>query len=196
MNDFIQNNLTDSSRDFKNIVWEIIKNFPIIGGGELFPVEGSTTQDLTKYLDLYAGVDAWQIHHGNCFMRGIASRVQWIGYQNPYNTFTIRIQSRFGKSTEFDKRLDAIKNEEHGKIYPHLTVQAFLENKGGELVSAAVIETKNLILFAESLLQESFNNNEDYGIIENQDDSKFLYISWRLLIQKNILNKKNIFTLY
>ena len=191
MSNFIRNKITDSAEDFLNIVWEEIQRFPIISGGELIPVETATARELTEYLDLYAGIDAWQVRHCHNAITGIASRVQWVGNKNPYNSFSIRIKSKSGKPTEFDKRLNAIQTP--GFIYPYLTVQAFLDKKGGDLLSAAAIRTEELISYADYILNYFKHNDEDCGIIANNDNSQFLYISWKRLIEENILNKQDVF---
>ncbi len=81
-------------------------------------------------------------------MRGLASRVQWGGR---YNTFSIRYRVPSGQPTEFAKRLTSIQNKDKGHLFPHLTVQAYLDQAGGNLLSCAVIETEALFSVAQDM---------------------------------------------
>lgn len=178
-------NLKRSSRDFLEVVWPNIKNY--IGDGEIRPVECVSTDNFADDLDLIAGIDAWQIIRDRNVIRGLASRVQW---GSAYNNFSIRFQLKSGAPTEFEKRLYAINNQTEGYIYPHLTIQAFID-QNGKLISAGIIETKELILFAEHLVKESqkpppFSNTQDFGFMTAPGGNQFIYISWRLIKENNI----------
>lgn len=185
--------LTDSAADFLNVVWPEISLTPIIGGGFLRPVEAVTEQGFAKELDLLAGIDAWQIlKHPNSALRGIASRVQWGA---AHDSFSIRLSSRYGQETEFHKRLHAVRNTEEGFIYPHITVQAYLESRQGQLISAAAIRTRDLIEAAAFLVEkrDTLKNRPDfYGFIENADGSSFVFMRWPYLIYKGILHDNDI----
>lgn len=79
----IHKNLSDSAADFKNIVWPSICTSPLIGGGEIIPVELNTSSSFAIELDLLAGIDAWHVLENKRGMRSVASRVQWgIDYQS------------------------------------------------------------------------------------------------------------------
>lgn len=79
--------LGQSASDFVNIVWPVVKGLPLIGGGQLQPVEASSDAEFAKTLDMLAGIDAWQVLSSPMAMRGLASRVQW---GQAHNTFTVR----------------------------------------------------------------------------------------------------------
>lgn len=53
--------LSQSASDFVNIVWPAVKGLPLIGGGQLQPVEASSDAEFAKTLDMLAGIDAWQV---------------------------------------------------------------------------------------------------------------------------------------
>jgi hypothetical protein len=53
--------LSQSASDFVNIVWPVVKELPLIGGGQLQPVEASSDAEFAKTLDMLAGIDAWQV---------------------------------------------------------------------------------------------------------------------------------------
>ncbi len=113
----------DSAKDFANIVWPAIRDFPLVGGGEPVPGEAQTGSELAQALDVPAGIDAWQIQNGYG-MRGWASRVQWGA---AHNSFTVRVRSRSGVETECHKRLRALEPPQEGYLWPRLTVQVYLD---------------------------------------------------------------------
>jgi hypothetical protein len=174
--------LSASAEDFVNVVWPAISQLPIVGGGKLQPVEAVSEKNFMDQLDLLAGIDAWHIQANPSSIRGLASRVQW---GVPRHTFTIRTRSKGGGETELEKRARAIANREDGHLYPHLTVQAYLDKKGGELLCAAVIRTTDLIARASFLREKMKYNSNWFGYIDNPDGSQFMYIAWDdLLAQK------------
>ncbi len=185
MNKRISENLTKSAQDFINMVWPTISSHPIVGGGKIKSIEQVDPSDWQKNFDFLSGIDAWQLFDG-IGIRGIASRVQW---KENRETFTIGYAFSSDSSTEYNKRLFAIKDEnDQGLIYPKLTIQAFLDEPGGNLLSACVINTKDLILEVERLLQlgrlEKRYNDSDFGILTNPESGKrFVYISWCSLVK-------------
>ena len=186
MNTSVSDNLTKSAQDFINIVWPAISSHPIVGGGKLTSIEQVDSTDWQKIFDLLSGIDAWQLLNGKG-IRGIASRVQW---KENRETFTIGFSFHGSQSTEYSKRLHAIKDEEDlGLLYPKLTIQAFLDDHNGNLLSACVINTKDLILEVEKQLQigksSRAGNGSDFGILTNpKSDKRFIYISWSSLLDK------------
>lgn len=152
MRDDIRRNMAESASIFRDLVWPAMS--PMMGGGELLPVE-STSDRMRDVLDRLAGIDAWQVID-ELGVRGIASRVQWVGVgQRPWDTFTVRYALANGYETEFAKRLRAIDHHEHGLLFPHHTVQAYLEGRGDQcvgLLSAAVVDTRILIRHVSSCL--------------------------------------------
>jgi hypothetical protein len=175
--------LTDSATDFLNVVWPSISKLSSVGGGVIQPVEAITDARFADQLDLLAGIDAWQILSNPSAMRGMASRVQW---GEARRTFTIRTHSKGGGETELEKRARAIANVSNGHLFPHFTVQAYLDRKGGNLLCAAVIKTTDLIAQASLLDQRMKKNRNLYGRIENADGSRFMYIAWSYLIHKKL----------
>lgn len=121
----------------------------MIADGEIISLEQAQKSNLARLLDIYAGFDALQIRQDG-MLRGIASRIQTLDRTPttcrrlfPYNTFTVRAARESGTKTELDKRRDAIQSD--GCLYPHLTVQAYLESFDGDWMSIAVIKTADLI---------------------------------------------------
>jgi hypothetical protein len=115
--------LSKSAVIFRDRVWPLIGE--ACGGGQLIPVELVTESRFAKDLDALAGIDAWQILRP-FGMRGLASRVQYT--DQPWRTFTIRASLASGYETELHKRLRAI---QHGYLYPHFTVQAYVRGRAG-----------------------------------------------------------------
>lgn len=178
MNSAVACDMAWSARAFQTIVWPAIS--ALCGGGQIQQVEGEEG----KTLDMYAGIDAWQIMAENRAMRGIASRVQSDtgrrGY--PYDTFSIRM-TRPTCQTEYEKRVEAITSD-RGMIYPHLTVQAYLDETRLHLMSVAVVRTRDLYEFVQTRGLEAFRR------IENTDgSSSFIAVSWGLLTSHSVAVK-------
>jgi hypothetical protein len=176
-----RDDLRESQRDFQEIVWPRIA--PLLGGGRLVSVEEESPKT-KQLLDLFAGIDAWHIQDQHLRMRGIASRVQWIWPgRPPYDTFTIRWRRNNGSATEFEKRLAAMRD--NGKwLFPYLTCQAYLtENHPRQLLSAAVIRTRDLFEHVADLIQ-----TDSLPLpTENKDrSSSFLSIAWRAIPSEKI----------
>lgn len=126
--------------------------------GQLVSVE-SCENDVYLWLDKCSGIDfVWQ--QPNESVCGIASRIQIMpDGKLPYNTFSVRYSRASGVSTEYQKRIDAIKN---GDFYPKYTIQAYYES-GNELLSAAIIKTTDLYAFVKQhpyLVRHLFSENE------------------------------------
>lgn len=170
----VSRDLSDSARDFVDVVWPAINH--LCGGGDILPVEAITTDKAKTMLDQTAGVDAWQVLRDPSAMRGISSRVQW--GEVPYNTFSIRLSRSTGAATEFEKRFLAITNGDRGYLYPHLTIQAYLRSHGGPLLSAAVVKTADLFLFANEY-------RDSLQIRLAPDGNQFLVVPWLQLRSKH-----------
>jgi len=171
MSDF-QSDLSDSAAAFVRVVWPAIQR--MVGGGQIIPIESVTNDAMTEMLDKYSGIDAWHLSQARQ-VRGVASRVQW---GNAWNTFTVRYSRDSGAKTEYEKRLADIKSNA-GWLYPHLTVQAFIDGKkGGDgcLLSVAVIKTKSLI-DACSLVVDGCVDRSDGGI-RPTSNAVFIWVSW------------------
>lgn len=174
--------MTWSAAAFRALVWPIVNVW--CGGGEIKQVEG---QD-ANLLDMYAGVDAWQVFVNNKSMRGIASRIQYntgkAGY--PYNTFSIRT-ARPNSPTEYEKRLECILSN-RGLVYPHLTVQAYLDASKQAVQSVAVCRTKDLFLYVD------FRGLAMFRQIRNTDGSStFIVVKWSEMVENGVHIKQRIF---
>ena len=192
MHAHIHQALSDSAQDFQDAVWPQVSALPLVNGGVIRPVEAVAERNFKDELDLLAGIDAWQILDGPSAIRGIASRVQW-GVSRA--SFTIRTKVASGRETEFHKRLRAIQNIEEGHLFPHLTVQAYLDQRKGRLLAAAAVRTKDLVEIASVLVERRAHLHprpDLYGFITNEDGTEFLYMKWVYLTHKNALDASNI----
>jgi len=136
---------------------------------------------MASTLDMFAGIDAWQVYENDKAMRGIASRVQYDNGKTayPYDTFSIR-KSRPHSQTEYEKRLAAILSD-RGFVYPHLTVQAYLDAMKQCIVSVAVCRTKDLFLYVDMMGVSSFRE------IPNTDGSStFIAVKWSQLVSDGV----------
>lgn len=157
--------LKQSASDFQAIVWPAMQG--LIEGGMLVPVESVTSSGFAEHLDQLAGVDAWQIVDGRG-IRPIASRVQWC--EKNWRTWTVRrrrVNSRY--ATEFEK---LIGNSNDGTfLRPAITIQAYLDSKGGHLLGAAAIRTQYL----SQMLRDGFFDNDRRN---PQDGTLFVPVHW------------------
>lgn len=186
--------LSKSAADFHNVVWPVASQLPLVGGGILRPVEAVATAEFKDDLDLLAGIDAWQVDRGIPMVRGLASRVQWGGR---YDTFSIRYRLASGQPTEFAKRLISIRNKNLGHLFPQLTVQAYLDHQGGNLLSCAVVETEALFAVAEDMdgkgIFQSSRHPDKFGVRTLPDGTEFIYLHWDFLRYHDILRDENVF---
>lgn len=138
--------LSESVRDFEEIVWPTIRHFA--GGGEIFSLENIADDQFRRFLDNSAGIDALQVIEGKP-LRAIASRVQWPKYS--YDTFTSRRSRSSGNETETEKRIAALADPRCGWLGPGITIQAYVhKGKPGEprsLISAAMVSTEDLYAY-------------------------------------------------
>lgn len=118
--------------------------------GRVIPVEAVTTEQITRYLDMLAGIDLWLIEEKKG-MTGLGSRIQWGAF--PYNSFTVRETRHTGVETELTKRLRAIHSG--GRyLYPYWSCQAYITKRPtrvngqlksqGELLSVGVATTEDI----------------------------------------------------
>lgn len=136
--------LDDSREAFIDLVAPKVEEWI---GGEVINIESVTESSVADKLDTLAGVDVWDIQEGDG-VRGLASRVQ---FGTAWDSFTIRKarSSQIGTDyeTEFEKRRRQINND---YVYPHHTVQAYVDKSNWRLKSAAKVNTKALIKFVEN----------------------------------------------
>ena len=180
--------LSASALDFSRVVWPALA--PKLGGGEIVPIEAVSHDGFNKELDTLAGIDAWLVRRSKAAICGVASRVQW---GRAWNTFTIRISRPSGASTEYEKRLRAIDSRDHGLLYPHYTIQGYVEDpKGvGDLLSACAVRTLDLFTLARRLYERGeFTNVKNnprcgWGLRTAYSKEVLLWVSWAM-VQKNM----------
>lgn len=205
--------LKDSTRDFIDIVWPEIKSW--FNSRELYPVETITaeappaglskasqeigTDDLMRLFDQLSGVDFWtKAKNGKKKgLRALASRVQWMEEQpqdKPYDTFTVRYfrSTSTGSITELYKRIWMMDNK-HNYFGPSWTVQAYLDERGGSLLSVGRCKTRRLMEHIWFLLREVESISElPEWMRKKTDGEKFLVVPWDKLESKDedMLTKK------
>lgn len=118
------------------------------GDPELLQVE-TYSGHIAKILDMQAGIDYLVMDESSLY--GLASRVQWPDGSNmyPYNTFTLRYSLASGRETELGKLTRAL---ECGKLCPKITAHVYMD-EDGEVASAAVIETRELVEVVGGLIE-------------------------------------------
>jgi hypothetical protein len=188
MNDDVQRKMSESSHAFLRCVWPAVAEQ--LGGGEVIPVECTSTDEWAKQLDLLAGIDLWQVVNNGMGLRGVASRVQWV---KDRGTFTIRETGRNGSAvqTEWQKRQYALVYRDNGIISPYWMIHAYMRPPAasGSLVRVGIIETSQLIRYVmESISNTGVRgpgegpNTDGVGRNRNREDGRiFLYADWRSL---------------
>jgi hypothetical protein len=165
----VADDLSRSAAAFERVVWPAVS--PLIGGGQLVPVESVTAEGFTAVLDQVAGIDAWVVQQ-NRHIHGLASRVQWMPRGcAPFNTFTVRIARPRGAATEYQKRCEQIEN---GSLYPRWTCQAYLQEGTDGLLTAAVARTEDVIAAVTAKVGRS---RSAYS------GERFWAVPWRPLVQ-------------
>jgi len=162
--------MKESSSDFINLVFPMIKHWDWLKNTKIIPVETKIENELAKKFDVLAGIDYLQII-SNRGIRGLASRVQWGEINANFKSFTIRKTTNRNTSnnTELKKRMDAIFNDS-GLIYPYYVIQSYLLNKGlGPLLFSCMMKTKDLFEFYK-------NHPTLFKTKTAPDGNKFLYI--------------------
>lgn len=142
-------NLIKTACDMRRLVWPAIA--PWLGGGEYSSIERVNETTLEEDLDVFAGIDGFQKRREHGVMRGIASRIQW-GNQRwgdrDWHTFSLRESRKSKRATEITKRLWQLARRHEGYLYPHITVQAYINEKRTGLISVAIAHTHELIPWA------------------------------------------------
>ena len=158
------NDLNRSNRCFCDLVWPVIGNY--CGGGIIRPVEILRDNEIAADLDHLCGIDVWQRIDGvGC--RGIASRVQF-GNRN-WRTFTIRQARDSGGKTEYQKRMEAIHSGGQF-LYPYLTVQAYADTTGKQLLGCAVASTDEIFkAISDNRYTIRRTSNASFYVIKYED---------------------------
>ena len=182
--------LSWSAAIFSGITWPIIS--PHCGGGSILHVEAEKGDDHAQTLDVYAGIDCWQIIKDQSVMRGIASRVHILkpGWRR-YQTFTIRTRRKSGRETEYIKRLRAIDNKDRGFLYPALTVDTYVEGRcNPDFQYAGIVRTEDLIRVAQGCLIGEYEQHYCKGSNDawwaDKSNADFLAIGWGFLRKINV----------
>lgn len=139
MADDFKHALSKSMQDFK--IYVEPRLIEILNGGYFSVVEGNTLDETARMLDTLAGIDLWYYRKGNA-MWGVASRIQ---RGHNYMTFTIRKSRESGVRTEYEKRLDSMRKK---SLYPHLTVQAYIDND--KLTGMGVARTEDIFEYIQN----------------------------------------------
>lgn len=142
----VSDDMDQTAKDFSNVVEPHISDW---FDGDVVNVENVTDNEIAEALDVNAGIDYWRIGE---LMTGIGSRIQWLDEtkyaDKPYDTFTVRCETATGqKRSEYQKRLDAVEND---GLYPKHTVQAYLDSRGGDLLSVGEVSTSELIKYIKN----------------------------------------------
>ena len=101
-------------------------------------VTEDSDDEVLKKLDQLSGIDAFQEVDGQ--MRGVALRVQ---YGNNWGTFTIRYSRASGQTTEFYKRVKALR-ENDGFLSPYFTAQVYINEETMGVIGGAFCKTEDL----------------------------------------------------
>lgn len=155
-----------ATQAFQDNVWPQLAQY--CGKGTLHVVEGSTTKDLCKRLDMNAGIDGFQELADGTGMRGLAWRVQRAICS--YATFTIRYARESGAKTEYEKRKLALDNPQLGLVCPHITIHAYVDT-GHNLVSAAIVYTRDLFEFIDKHIGHAIERKHNW---KRKNDPVFL----------------------
>ena len=180
----VASDLRKSARLFVDVVWPAIS--PLLGGGDFVSLESENAAGLKFSLDTLAGIDGFQVQRRDNFVRGIATRVQCVkSHDEAYNTFTIRYSRANGAETEWVKRVRAITAEYTPLAYPELTVQAYVHRDTDELISAAIVPTRALYLYALRW-QDQEARNRLFTWQNWHDKNQFLVIPWSGLVDDGV----------
>lgn len=146
-----------------------IKNHRKIQGlfGEavrLFNIEYSDNEILGA-LDKYCGIDFLTLKDKE--MHGLASRVNY--NQNHHNSLTIRYKRATGTTTEYEKRVAAIKANT-GRLYASLQMQMD-SDRDLNLLRGCIVNSDNLYIVIDKNI-EYFERNYMH---ENYDDGNLFF---------------------
>lgn len=164
--------MSQSERDFKALILPIFKK---LWRNCDFVQTESKSDELSKALDCYSGVDIVRIDHTKKITTGIASRIQ--RSDKCWETFTVRCLRDNNTPTEYFKRDCALKN---GDISPALTYQAYVKPAGDKLTAMAIARTSDIFDFiANGDILTRHTNAEQIG------QASFYVVKWRDMLAKN-----------
>jgi hypothetical protein len=130
-NDF-QTAARQSHNDFMRLLRQPLEK---LLEGNIVSTEGNG--EIGQLLDTRGGIDAI-LDHPKFGLFGIGIRIQ---YGHNYRTFTIRKQRETQAKTEYGKYTDALVEN---AIIPKLTIHAYIDEKTGMLLSAAIALTRDI----------------------------------------------------
>ncbi len=159
-------------RDAHRILHLLSKHCKDFGGGkfEVFPkLDGLSAY---RYLDQIAGYDGLQVWRP--VMRGFALRVQW---KKNYRTFTIREGRPSNARTEYDKRVEAIEHSDDGYMFPHWTIQAYMDHPGGDIFSIGLAKTRELYPWIKQIELNGHKFKRDHP---NNSEETFFSVPWNM----------------
>lgn len=161
-----------SERDYKNLIEPIFKK---LWRNCDFVHTEAKSDELSKALDCYSGVDIVRIDHTKQVTTGIASRIQ--RSDKCWETFTVRCVRDNGTPTEYFKRNCALKN---GDIIPALTYQAYVTPAGDNLTAMAIARTSDIFDFiANGGILTRHTNAAQIG------QTSFYVVKWRDMLANN-----------
>jgi len=161
--------LSRSVKSFKVIAREILPNMLKSKSCKVINLESLDGCVVAKMLDINSGIDWMVKDEDGCF--GIASRCQ---YGHNFDTFTIRERRKSGVETELEKRKAAIKS---GRFYPMLTMQAYFSADEREILSCAVMLTKDLY---------ELHDKRPNLFSRNRSDNDFIFIHWQSIVNQGV----------
>jgi hypothetical protein len=135
---------------------------------EVFPkLDGNRAY---QYLDKIAGYDGLQI--GRSAIRGFALRVQ---VEKNYRTFTVREDRPTGAITEYEKRIMSVERGQDGYMFPHWTIQSYVDQTGGNILSIGVAKTRE---FYPWIKQTELNGHRFKRNHPHDAEEIFLVVPW------------------
>lgn len=158
----VADNMRRSTRDFLNVVWpELSPTF-----GQIIAVETVSANSFARELDMRSGIDHWLIGRDG-HMRGLASRVQW-PRERAFDTFTLRVRSRYGNATEVDKRRAELASP--GALTPYYVTQAYISEPDKRLLSVGTARMADVI--------EAYDQGCGFLLPPNADGTRGHAIRW------------------
>lgn len=169
------NGIRDAHR-ILHLLSRYCKDFGEGGKFEVFPkLDGLPAY---RYLDQIAGYDGLQIWRS--VMRGFALRVQW---ERNYRTFTIREDRPSKAITEYDKRMMAVEHSDDGYMFPHWTIQAYMDLPGGSIFSIGLAKTRELYPWIKQI---ELNGHKFYRNRPHNAEETFFSVSWDMYRMSNL----------
>jgi len=140
--------------------------------GRVYSTEGNG--EIGQLLDMRSGIDAI-LDHPKYGLLGIGIRIQ---YGRDYRTFTIRKQRESQAKTEYAKCTNALAD---GAITTKLNIHAYIDEKAGTLLSAAIARTRDIYdCIDRGLCEVRMTGNDQIG------RATFYVIEWNTLLNNRM----------